>query len=167
VPAKGATHKGAKRAPTKPRRDASVVIPIRGTKRQRKARALDAQTATRRQRALALRMSGATYEAIGTTLGIATMTAWKHVQRALTETRDQSNEQADLLREQELARLDRIQLGFWTAAMRGNPAAADRVLRIMERRARLLGLDAPVRLAGEVGAPTEVHVRYVDEWQTD
>jgi hypothetical protein len=33
-------------------------------------------------------------------------------------------------------------LGLWQKASRGDPASVDRVLRIQERRARLLGLDA-------------------------
>ena len=159
--------RGTKSLVPKSRGKAPVVVPIRGSKRQRDARALDALTATRRQQAVALRMSGATYQAIGDALGISKMNAWNHVQAALTETRKQTDELTDLLREQELVRLDRMQVGLWTAATHGNVQAVVAVLRIMERRARLLGLDAPVRLAGEVGAPTEVHVRYVDEWQTD
>jgi hypothetical protein len=46
------------------------------------------------------------------------------------------------LRQLELLRLDQLQAGHYQAAMGGDAAAASRVLSIMDRRARLLGLDA-------------------------
>jgi len=49
------------------------------------------------------------------------------------------------LRKLECQRLDELQCALWPQAKEGNPAAIDRVLRIMERRARLMGLDMPVR----------------------
>jgi hypothetical protein len=45
------------------------------------------------------------------------------------------------LRDLEAARLDRLQEQPWLQAVQGNLAAIDRCLRIMERRAKLLGLD--------------------------
>jgi hypothetical protein len=47
----------------------------------------------------------------------------------------------------ELMRLERLHAAVWPQAIRGDVNAVDRVLRIMERRARLLGLDAPKRVA--------------------
>jgi len=44
----------------------------------------------------------------------------------------------------ELERCDRLQAAVWPAATQGDVAAVAAVLRIMERRARYLGLDAPV-----------------------
>jgi len=129
----------------KPHGDGPVVVLIHGTKRQREARALATRTATRRQQAVALRMSGATYQAIGDSLGITKKAAWVHVQRGLAEIQGQVREQAEMFREQELLRLDRMQVGLWTAATSGNVKAVLAVLRIIERRSRLLGLDAPAR----------------------
>lgn len=57
---------------------------------------------------------------------------------ALTRTLQQP---AAELRELELDRLDRLQVRVWGKAIEGNVGAIDRVPRIMERRARLLGLD--------------------------
>lgn len=56
-------------------------------------------------------------------------------------------EPADELRSLELERLDRLLLGVWSQAAKGNQGAVDRALKIMERRARLLGLDAPTKQA--------------------
>ena len=50
---------------------------------------------------------------------------------------------ADELRVVEADRLDRMQVAHWAAAMRGDVPATAQVIKIMERRARLLGLDAP------------------------
>ena len=46
------------------------------------------------------------------------------------------------LRQLELLRLDQLQAAHYRAAMGGDAAAASRVLSIMDRRAKLLGLDA-------------------------
>jgi hypothetical protein len=46
------------------------------------------------------------------------------------------------LRQLELLRLDQLQAAHYKAAMGGDAAAASRVLSIMDRRAKLLGLDA-------------------------
>jgi hypothetical protein len=46
---------------------------------------------------------------------------------------------------EELAKLDRLELALLPLALQGQTAAADRVLSIMDRRSRLLGLDKPER----------------------
>jgi hypothetical protein len=56
----------------------------------------------------------------------------------------------DELREIELDRLDRLQRGIWERAKDGDIRAIDAVLRIIDRRARLLGLDAPQKIQAEV-----------------
>jgi len=45
----------------------------------------------------------------------------------------------------ELARLDQLLVAMWPKAMQGSGWAVERCLSIMERRARLLGLDAPTK----------------------
>ncbi|MGW7579783.1 hypothetical protein ACWGKU_20355 [Kitasatospora sp. NPDC054768] len=69
--------------------------------------------------------------------------------------------QADVeaLRVLEDARLDRLFLVAYRRAVRdGELQAIDRALRIMDRRARLLGLDQPARteISGHDGGPIEV-----------
>jgi hypothetical protein len=46
----------------------------------------------------------------------------------------------------ELARLDAMQSAIWSAAMGGDVAAIDRVIRITQRRSRMLGLDRPIKV---------------------
>lgn len=100
------------------------------------------ETMRREQQAVALRAAGATYLEVGRALGMDRSNAHKMVLRALA--RDHSDA-VDDLRRTESERLDRMQRAVWVEATQGNLPAVDRVLRIMERRARLFGLDAPQR----------------------
>jgi hypothetical protein len=45
----------------------------------------------------------------------------------------------------ELARLDEMHAGCWEAARSGDVQALDRALKIQDRRAKYLGLDAPTK----------------------
>mgnify|MGYP000884396735 CR=1 FL=1 len=101
----------------------------------------------RRLQALELRKSGATFEQIGTALGVAKGSAYKMVAKAL---REREIPHVDELRKLEAERLDSLQFNLWTRARNGELGAIDRVVKILERRAKLLGLDVD-RL--EVGGP--------------
>jgi len=116
----------------------------------------------RERRGLALRLEGKTYQQIARELGMSEAGAYKAVLRALTRLNEKIAEQADEVRRLELERLDRLLLGLWPQAARGNQGAVDRVLRIMERRARLLGLDAPNALDLRATSPVTFRVVYED-----
>lgn len=90
------------------------------------------------RKAAELRAAGATFREIGKALGIDHTWARELVLRALDHSQYES---AALMRTQEGERLDRLQRAVWGNAMRGNVAAVRAALRIMERRARLFGLD--------------------------
>lgn len=96
------------------------------------------EQAERRAQALELRKAGATYEQIGAKLGITNQAAHRLVSRGLAALGKEAAEDVLAL---ELSRLDGLLMAMWPQARRGNHGAVDRVLRIMERRARLLGLD--------------------------
>jgi len=95
----------------------------------------------RRIEALDLRLAGASYRQIAAQLGVSVRTSFQDVQRALKATLQPA---ADEVRREEVLRLDRLLLAHWPASTRGDIAATNVALRIMERRARLLGLDVPV-----------------------
>lgn len=57
---------------------------------------------------------------------------------------------ADEVRTLELERLDKFLLALWDKIEQGDPIAIDRGLKIMDRRAKYLGLDAPVKQQVEV-----------------
>jgi len=102
-----------------------------------------AQSALRRQQALALRRRGLGFREIGEQLGISTSGAHKCVRTALTEVRQKYQEDAAELIELEKERLDTLQAAYWPDALAGDVQAAHVVLACTAQRRKLLGLDAP------------------------
>lgn len=102
-----------------------------------------------------MRKAGATFEKIGAALGVSAQRVHQIFERKLREVRTQTSQNAELLRALEMQRLDDLQSFLWDKAKKGNATAIDRILKIMERRARLEGLDAPQRigLGGDPDAP--------------
>lgn len=100
----------------------------------------------RRLQALQLRMAGAPYHAIAARLGVSIGQAHADVQTELQRIAAESADVAADVRTLELERLDALLLALWAQAKQGNQGAVDRVLRVMERRAKLLGLDAPTKI---------------------
>lgn len=99
-------------------------------------------TAQRRAQLLAMRLAGATWDNIAARLGYASKgAACKDFQRALEQARDTVRRSADELIEIELLRLDRVQAGSWPGAIGGNHQNAEVVLKVHDRRVRLLRLD--------------------------
>jgi len=117
---------------------------------------------TERQRqALELRKAGATYEMIAEKLGFRGPSgAYEAIKAALEKT---LRPPADELRQLESERLDALLLAVYPQARQGNLGAVDRVLRIMERRARLLGLDAPATMNITGNETLTVEVRWPNE----
>ncbi len=111
---------------------------------------VDASIDIKTAEALRLRTTGHTYREIGRKMGIAKSMAHKYVVDALREIREESTERALEVRELELERLDAMLRQLWPEepaegeiAPAMDARTADTILRIMERRAALLGLDAP------------------------
>lgn len=90
--------------------------------------------------ALKLREGGATYHQIADQLGISYAQAYADVQDALKEI---TREAAEDVLEIELMRLDNLFRMAYVKARKGNLKAIDTALKVMDRRARLLGLDKP------------------------
>lgn len=125
------------------------------------ARAIE--TAERTKQVMDLRRAGASFDTISAQLGISKSTAHTAVKRGMKQMLKPA---ADELRQLEADRLDALQLANWRDAMgaidtatgtkptREERMAAGRfVLSVMDRRAKLLGLDQPqeLRLALEQG----------------
>jgi len=97
---------------------------------------------------LELRRAGLTWQRIAEETGYADHTgAYAAYKRAIKRTMQQP---ADELREQEIDRIDRLQLALWPKAMKGDERSISTIVRLMERRAKLLGLDAPTRIQQDV-----------------
>ena len=97
---------------------------------------------------LELRRAGLTWQRIAEETGYADHTgAYAAYKRAIKRTMQQP---ADELREAELDRIDRLQLALWPKAMKGDNASINTIVRLMERRARLLGLDTPIKIQQDI-----------------
>ena len=97
---------------------------------------------------------------------MSSRTAHRDVKKHLDEIAQTCTEEAEEVRCIELQRLD----GLWKVAhdkaLKGDLPAIDRCLRIQERRAKLLGLDAPQR-AEITGLQTEVTIYVPDNGRND
>lgn len=134
--------------PTKPH--PAIARPIVATERQ--AEALEA------------RKLGWSYRRIGDHLGISRQAANMLVTRALDELAAEVGERAEQVRRLSLERLDIAVTGLMPAVGEGDPRAVIAMVKVEERRARLLGLDAP-RTIG-FGPSGDEPVKFVIEMST-
>lgn len=117
----------------------------------------------KRVMALELRKAGLTLDEIARQVGYRSAAS---VHNAIRIAMQQSlQEPADEVRQIELERLDKMHRALWPQAIRGEHGAIDRVLRIMERRAKLIGLDAPAKQVLQHGGDINVRDLSDDELQ--
>jgi len=114
------------------------------------------------EQAADLRLRGLTYEKIARELDMSIEGARKAVFRGLDRIRGHADELAVEVRAQEAARLDRICETLSRLADNAPDdatalAVVDRLLKVQDRRARLLGLDLQrVELTGANGGPIQI-----------
>lgn len=113
----------------------------RGKSAKERARIIERQTL-----ALELRRDGWTYRAIGKKLDCTAVTAWRDVQVALKASLKLRDGEAEILRQLELERLDMMWRALEHFMAAGNIGSIMAGVRVMERRAKLLGLDAPASI---------------------
>lgn len=137
----------------------------------RPTKAQSVAIAKRRAEAVAMRMTGASFQAIADALGYNSRgAACQDVSRALEAAVAEQTRAVEVYREEELQRLDLLLSEAWAVLKRQHVlvsngrivrddetdqpiaddgptlAAIDRVLKIQERRAKFLGLDAPTKV---------------------
>ncbi len=106
----------------------------------------------KQRRALQLRTEGRTLDQIADELGYADKSG---AHRAITAALDRHEAAAvDEYRDLEAARLNELQRAVWPLAIAGDLAAVTACIRIIDRRARLLGLDVPAQLDVTASAST-------------
>ncbi|MDQ3621730.1 MAG: hypothetical protein M3463_04460 [Verrucomicrobiota bacterium] len=101
--------------------------------------------------AFELRKQGYTYREIAGQMGVSIKTAHGYVNDYWHEIKDTTDELAEVVRDRELANLDAWHKTWAPEVLRTeNPEMAmkiiDRLLKIQERRAKLLGLEAPAKV---------------------
>lgn len=133
-----------------------------------------------RAKALDLRRAGASLRDIAKALGVSHQSAKRYIDTAISDLHNSQNQKTEDYRAVELDRLERLHMALWQRAIGGKRdgvdippdyAAVDRLVRISERRSKLLGLDAPVKqeLTGKDGEPIKqrIEVVYVDADRND
>lgn len=101
--------------------------------------------------AVELRLAGKSYRQIAAAQGTSVGTAHNRVKAAMKAT---LQEPCDEVRQMELERVDRLFAKMYEIAVeKGSARHAEIALRVMERRAKLIGLDAPERK--EINVVTE------------
>lgn len=104
--------------------------------------------------ALELRKAGVSYQKIAETLGYAHASgAHQAVESALKRT---LQDPADEVRKLEIERLDAMLMALWPNVKNGQYKANEVAIRLMERRAKLLGLDAPTKQQVELSGGMEI-----------
>lgn len=113
------------------------------------------KSAVQRKTALQMRTEGHTFEQIGHALGITRQSAHEAVARELAVVAEDRKALAGHVLDQELERIDYVMRSLRPKVDKGDPKAAQAFLAAMNRRAKLLGLDAPTRTehTGADGAP--------------
>ena len=95
-----------------------------------------------------LRRAGLTLDEIAIRVGYSSPASVHYALKRINERI--SREDVEEIRNLESERLDLLQAANWDNAMQGDVPAGALILRVMERRAKLLGLDMPIRVQQEV-----------------
>jgi hypothetical protein len=116
------------------------------------------------QKALSLWIKGATCQQIAAAgFGITSASgAWRATRRALARIPKQ---EADQAREAQLVRLQAVRMLLWNQASADPIRAAEALIKLEAREARLLGLDMPTKVAitdPDGGTPLEAVRRVMD-----
>lgn len=104
--------------------------------------------AERRVQAFQLYKSGWTFRQIATKFGVSHTCISKDIHGELDALAAERREVAKEVLELELQRMDDLLKVLTPRALRGDDQAIDRMLKVIERRAKYLGLDKPMKVEG-------------------
>lgn len=110
---------------------------------------------TRNKKIFDLRMAGASEAAIAEVVGISAPQVHRVLHGIIDEMNKKMEVRAKAVLRMELERLDAMMLALW--ANKNDPRAGDTLLRIMERRAKYLGLDSPTKIDQTMRQDGEIH----------
>lgn len=120
-------------------------MPRRSAKAQE---ALDTLNMTKLLDAVA---AGAPVRRAAQSMGLSEDQGYTLYHRALRQYYEENASARELLVARELRTLDLLQRAVMSDALKGDTKAVDRVLSIMERRAKTLGLDQAAKVSVEIG----------------
>ena len=116
--------------------------------------------AIRREKALELRAKRMSIRAIADMLGVSKTQVQRDIEKELQAAAEERKKIAGLIIDLELVKLDELEQEAWKHIAAGELSAIDRVLRSMDRRAKLLGLDAAEKV--EHSGDLVINLRSVD-----
>jgi len=105
--------------------------------------------------ALNYKLMGLSYEQIGNKLDVHKSTAYRYVKKALDIVMESYTLKAERVVAMELAKLDRLEIAMNKLLIKDktSSAAVDKIIKIMERRAKFLALDAPSKSEVKLDTP--------------
>jgi predicted DNA-binding protein YlxM (UPF0122 family) len=110
----------------------------------------------KQHRALSLYIAGVSAEQIAKQEGCSVSSVYVRLRKALAELNKERNEMAEFLRGVQEQRLDLLFRAAFVKALKGDPRSIEVCLKVLERQAKLRGLDMPVT--------AEVTVTRRSEW---
>lgn len=110
-----------------------------------------------------LYVAGASIDEIAQLVKLHPATVGRVRREALLDAMPRRDSAVAELREQELQRLDRLQRGHWSAAVSGNIGSSKIVLQCIDKRAKLLGLYAPVKVDAKVRSELDAQIEALME----
>ena len=111
-------------------------------------------------KAIEYRQAKVSYRAIAKKLGISSSAVFTHVKAAMEEVKKKYTEKATHIVIMEMANLDLAEASLHNKIVDGDTAAIAALLRIQERRSKLIGLDAPIKQQIEMELPEPIRFVY-------
>ncbi len=112
-----------------------------------KAKAVE--RAQRRQRVAVNLLAGMSYREVADALKVSPATICRDADSILEEWRTARLDTADKWVSLQVKRLDRAINAIWGSVLGGDPAAIDRLQKLIDQQGRLLGYDEGMRLEAE------------------
>lgn len=120
-----------------------------------KQKAKELEIEIRREKVAKLKLAGISLRQIAQELGCALGTVHSDLEAVLARTVDTADEHIRMERDVSLGRCEVALRAIWPRICRGDVEAINAFVRLDQRRAKLLGLDAPAKqeLSGPDGGP--------------
>src|SRR5262245_51058991 len=134
---------------------------MKGQRSRGKTSVVRIQACRRGTQFLKLRLEGCTYEQIAARMGVSIPRSYQVVANELKRLNEKRTEAAEAGARMELLRLDDIFKSVWQKARNGDITAQTACLKLMERRAKLLGLDASDKNGPQAAATLTLQINEV------
>lgn len=138
------------------------VLMDNGPKKRHHAVTKSVRLAERRRLVAANLLAGATYAEIANALGVSKNTVHNDYKAILKEWREQYSEDLDAWVKLQLRRIDVMINAVWDKARAGDYNAIDRVLKMMNQQARLLGVENGMQIDVNVQAAVQNNITIDD-----